>query len=79
MVFHVGEDNRKQSSRFRRSIAKRGGSHIKGMESIYTSDAIAIEVGSAGEGQTGLGRRPKVLARSTVKYCEVLARSTVKY
>jgi hypothetical protein len=79
MVFQVGEDNRKQSSRFRRGIAERGGSHMKGIESIYTSGMMAIEVGSAGKGQTGLGRRPKVLARSTVKHCEVLARSTVKY
>jgi hypothetical protein len=40
---------------------------------------MTIEVGSAGEGQISLGRRPKVLVRSTVKYCEVLAQSTVKY
>jgi hypothetical protein len=31
---------------------------MKGVESIYTSGEMAIEVGSAGEGQTGLGRRP---------------------
>jgi hypothetical protein len=37
---------------------------------------MAIKVGSAGKGQIGLGRRPKVLGRITVKYREVLARST---
>jgi hypothetical protein len=52
---------------------------IKGGESIYTSGVKAIKVGSADKGQTGLGRRPKVLARRTVKYCEALALSTVKY
>jgi hypothetical protein len=42
--------------------------HMKGVESMYTSGKMAIKVGSAGEGRTGLGRRPKVLARSTVTY-----------
>jgi hypothetical protein len=42
-------------------------------KSIYTSGAMTIGVGSAGEGRTGLDRRPKVLAQSTSpKYCEVL-------
>jgi hypothetical protein len=45
----------------RRGIAGRGGGHMKGVESIYMSGEMAIEVGSAGEGQTGLGRRPSPL------------------
>jgi hypothetical protein len=36
--------------RFRRGIAERGEGHIKGVESIYTSDEEAIEAGSAGYG-----------------------------
>jgi hypothetical protein len=49
---------------------------MKGVESIYTSGEMAIKVGSAGKGRIGLGRRPKVLGRITVKYREALARST---
>jgi hypothetical protein len=48
---------------------------MKGVESIYTSGEMAIEVGSAGKGQIGSGRRPKVLGQITERYREVLARS----
>jgi hypothetical protein len=41
---------------------RRKGRRPHEIESIYTSGEMAIEVGSAGEGRTGLGSRPKVLA-----------------
>jgi hypothetical protein len=40
---------------------------MKGVESIYTSGEMAIDAGSAGKGQIGSGRQPKVLGRITVR------------
>jgi hypothetical protein len=38
----------KAKHRFRRGIAEKDEGHMKGVESIYTSGDMAIEVGSAG-------------------------------
>jgi hypothetical protein len=47
MEFHRWRTT-KAKHRFRRGIAEKGEGHMKGVESIYMSSEMGIEVGSAG-------------------------------